>query len=238
MKKLTSIIVFSVFAAASLCAQEVVAEDSFASLGAWRAAAGTWKASGSLVQSDTASHLARINRSLPQSGVYQIQFTVKYSGGGFKSAKDAAAGRYHGGFGIHIGVDKAAASRAWGNGKSYLLWLNLDTEVPASSPHYGFRAQVYQSFSSSRMELLDDHNVEVIPADSVFRVLGAYTGRGVPVKIVVNANDGEVRVYDPTAENYYYYFYLDPKLLRGSWVSLRTNSLSAAFSDFKVTKLR
>jgi hypothetical protein len=222
----------------SLFAQSVLAEDSFSSIGVWKTAGGTWRADGSLVQSDTNAGLARINRQIPQSGVYQVDFTVKYVDGGFASRQDALGGKYHAGFGIHIGVDKAAPARAWGNGKSYLLWVNLDTTVDRNSPHFGFRGQIYQSRTNTNMTLMKDHNVEILPLDTAFKTLNGFAGKTVPVKILINTNDGEIRVYDPTVPNYYYYFYLDPKLLKGAWISLRTNKLSAAFDDFKVTKIR
>jgi hypothetical protein len=240
MKKnaLCLILFCAVVASGPLFAQSVLAEDSFASIGTWKSAGGTWRADGRLVQSDTAAGLARINRKIPQSGVYQVDFTVKYMGGGFASRQAALQGKYHAGFGIHIGVDRAAAGRAWGNGKSYLLWVNLDTTVSRNSPHFGFRGQVYQSRTNTNMTLLKDHNVEILPLATALPALNDFTGKAVPVKIIINTNDGEIRVYDPTVAGYYYYFYLDPKLLKGAWISLRTNKLSAAFDDFKVTKIR
>ncbi|MDR3200228.1 MAG: hypothetical protein LBT68_02105 [Spirochaetales bacterium] len=239
MKKLILFaIVFGAVTAGSVFAQSVVAEDNFSSIGAWKAAGGSWRAAGSLVQGDKNAPLARINRQLPQSGVYEVDFSIKYAGGGYKDLREAAQGKYHAGFGIHIGVDKAASGVAWGNGKSYLLWVNLDTEVSKNSPHYGFRGQIYQSRTNTDMRLMKDYNVEILPVSTALPLLDGIGEKIVPVKLIINTNDGEIRVYDPTRANYYYYFYLDPKLLKGSWVSLRTNKLSAAFSDFKVTKLR
>jgi hypothetical protein len=237
-KNVLCLILFCAVTAGSLFAQSVLAEDSFASLGAWKSAGGKWLANGSLVQGDTSAGLARINRQIPQSGVYQVDFTVKYVGGGFASAQAARQGKYHAGFGIHIGVDRPAASIAWGNGRSYLLWVNLDTTVAGNSPHFGFRGQVYQSQTNTRMNLMKDYNVEILPVAAALPALNNFVGKEVPVKILINTNDGEIRVYDPTAPGYYYYFYLDPKLLKGSWLSLRTNKLSAAFNSFKVTKIR
>jgi hypothetical protein len=239
MKKFTlSVLVLFAVTAASVLAQTVIADDSFASIGAWQTSGGTWRANGSLIQSDTQTGLARINRQIPQSGVYQVEFTVKYSGGGFASPQAAAQGKYHAGFGIHIGVDKAAKTVAWGNGKSYLLWANLDTIVPSGSPHFGLRGQVYQSFTNTRMDLLKDYNVEILPLNAALPALNNLAGKTLPVKLVINTNDGEIRVYDPTVAGYYYYFYLNPGQLKGSWLSLRTNKLSVTFDDFKVTKIR
>jgi hypothetical protein len=237
-KKALSLILVCAVTAGSLFAQSVLAEDTFSSIGAWKSAGGAWRADGSLIQSDTKAGLARINRQIPQSGVYQVDFSIKYVNGGFADSQALREGKYHAGFGIHIGVDKPAPAVAWGNGKSYLLWVNLDTTVGQDSPHFGFRGQVYQSTANTKMNIIKDYNVEILPLASALPTLNNFLGKEVPVKIVINTNDGEIRVYDPTVPHYYYYFYLDPKLLKGAWISLRTNKLSAAFDDFKVTKLR
>jgi hypothetical protein len=222
----------------SVFAQSVVADDNFSSLGTWKAAGGVWKADGRLVQGDEKTPLAQINRQVLQSGVYEVDFTIRYGAGGYRNTQEALKGKYHAGFGIHIGIDRPTALRSWGNGNSYLLWVNLDTTVSRESPHYGLRGQVYRSRTNTDMRLMKDYNVEILPVASALGALNNIVGVSVPVKLIVNTNDGEVRVYDPTIPGYYYYFYLDPKLLKGSWISLRTNKLSAAFDDFKVTKLR
>jgi hypothetical protein len=237
-KNVLCLILFCAMTAGSLFAQSVVAEDTFASIGAWKSAGGRWLANGSLVQGDKNASLAQINRQIPQAGVYEVDFTVKYVDGGFTNAQAALQGKYHAGFGIHIGIDRPAAATAWGNGKSYLLWVNLDTTVARNSPHFGLRAQVYQSLTNSRMNLMKDYNVEILPLATALPALNSFAGKTVPVKIIINTNDGEIRVYDPTEPGYYYYFFLDPKQLKGAWLSLRTNKLSAAFDDFKVTKIR
>jgi hypothetical protein len=238
MKKLAlSLILLCAAAAVSLIAQSVIADDNFSSLGAWKAAYGTWKADGVLTQSNVKTGLARIDRQLPQSGVIQLEFTAKYVDGGYADQKAFANGPYHGGFGIHIGVNKPAPGLAWGNGKSYLLWLNYDDSVAKASEHYGLRAQVYESKTNSRMNLVPGHSLEIFPRDIVMQNL-YYLQYTLPVKVQINTNDGEIRVYDPTVDGYYYYLYLDPKLLKGSYVSFRTNRVSLQFDDFKVTKLR
>ena len=232
------VLALSVLSVGIAFAQSVVANDNFSSIGAWKAAGGSWKADGRLVQGDAKAPIAQINRQLPQSGVYELSFTVQYVGGGYKNDKEALQGKFRAGFGLHIGIDKASSRMAWGNGRSYLLWVNLDTQVPSNSPHYGLRGQVYQSRTNTDMRLMKDYNVEILPVAAACDVVSGMLGQAVPVKIVINTNDGEIRVYDPTVPGYYYYFYLDPKMLKGSWVSLRTSKLSAAFKDFKVTQLR
>lgn len=62
-----------------------------------------------------------------------------------------------------------------------------------------------------------------------------YLDRDVPVSIRVNTRTGEIGVKDPTAP-IRFYFSVDPALVRGSYVSLRTNSLSASYDDFTVTQ--
>lgn len=216
---------------------QTVADDSFATMSGWTPVYGTWSANGALVQSDTKTGLAMINRKLPQSGSYQLEYTATYLAGGYANAAAAAMGKYHGGFGIHIGIDKPATSVSWGNGESYLLWFNLDTEVPESSPYYGLRAQVYKSSSNSVMNLMDDYNAEILPQDVVEANLD-YLSVPLTVTMIVDTESGEVQVFDPTQEDTYYSVYLDPAILKGSYVSFRTNTLSMSFDDFRITKLR
>lgn len=124
-----------------------------------------------------------------------------------------------------------------GERRSYLLWLNYDDVVPPTSVHYGFRGQVYRSFSNSEMELMPEYNVEIYPREVVLENLD-YLQYPLPVKIRVDTSTGEIRVYHPVETSYYYYFHLDPSLLKGSYVSFRTNSLAVEIDDFKVTKIR
>lgn len=177
-----------------------------------------------------------INRKLPQSGVYQLEYTVSYLDGGFADAKAAAMGKYHAGFGIHIGIDKAARNLSWGNGKSYLLWFNLDTTVPRASEHYGLRAQVYKSTSNSTMNLMKEYNEEVLPVEVVEESLD-YLSEALYFKMIVDTDSGEIQVFDPTLEDHYYSVYLDPAMLKGSYIAFRTNKVSVAFNNLKVTPL-
>jgi hypothetical protein len=235
-------------------AQTVIVSDDFNSgdMKGWTIGHGDWDIeSRRLVQTDTSTGLARIDRSVQQSGTVQLEFTVRYLDGGYEEGT-MGDGPYHAGFGIHIGVDKAALGKmAWGNGNSYLLWLNLDTEVTTDSEHYGFRAQVYRSRSHVDMGLMDDYNVDIPGAlgytlMDVYNsgIIGKYINMDVPVKIVVNTNTGLVKVYDPSIDPdeygyaYAYYFYLDPAVLKGSYISLRTNDLGLRFDDVVVTKLK
>ena len=232
------ILVLSILGAGTVFAQSVVADDSFASIGSWRAAGGTWRADGRLTQADAQAPIAQIVRQLPQSGVYEVEFTITYAAGGYRSEQDARRDIYRAGFGLHIGIDRPSGVLSWGNGNSYLLWVNLDTEVPRTSRHYGLRGQIYRSRTDTDMTLMDDFNVEILPLAQALDTVGGMLNQAVPVRLRINTNDGEVRVYDPTDPGYYYYFYLEPRLLRGSWISLRTSKFSAAFRDFRVVQER
>ena len=236
MKRLAVLLaILSLLVPFTLAAQTVLVNDAFSSMGSWQAAYGDWLVnSGALVQNDVKAGMAKANRPASQSGITEYDFTVKYVNGGFTSQSDLQKGIYHAGFGIHIGVKNPSMKKSWGNGQSYLLWLNLDTrpETMAKSPeHYGFRAQVYKSESNSKMTLLSQYNIQ-IPASWLKT---EYLGYTIPVKIVVDSKTGLVKVYDPTLANYVYKFYIDGDLT-GSYVAFRTNSMAVKFDDFKMVK--
>jgi hypothetical protein len=65
--------------------------------------------------------------------------------------------------------------------------------------------------------------------------LRPYLRRDIPVSIRVNTRTGEVGVKDPTAP-IRFYFNVDPDMLDGDYVSLRTNALAASFDNFTVTR--
>jgi hypothetical protein len=187
---------------------------------------GSWVGiNGRLYQNDVNNPLAKINFQIPQSGTMEYDFNVRYQGGGFTDRK--------GGFGIQIFVDKAFNGKSWGDGNSYLLWLNYDEH-----PTYGgagFRAQIYRSTSNVDMTLVPGYDIALNPS-----VLArGNVSQIVPVKIVVNGNTGGVKVYDPTKSTpYYYAFTLPTAPGSGGYVALRTNSLSVSFGGMKVTKLQ
>jgi hypothetical protein len=232
---------------------QVIVDDSFETLGEWVPGYGEWGIRGGmLVQRDTKTGLARIDRMVPQSGEIEISFTVRYEAGGFEDQAALAMAQLHGGFGIHIGVENPPLGRvAWGAGNSYLLWLNLDTRaaVAKDAPeHLGFRGQVYRSVKNSEMTLTDDTkygvslNADIIAALNAYGInlglddLAVYAGQIVPVKIRVNYRTGVVMVMDPTNPSLWFSFDLDPAILAGNYVSLRTNSLAVSFGDFVVTR--
>ncbi len=187
---------------------------------------GSWVGmNGRLYQNDVNNPLAKVNFKIPQSGTMEYDFNVRYQGGGFEDMK--------GGFGIQIFVDNAFNGKSWGDGQSYLLWLNYDQH-----PTYGgagFRAQVYKSTSATHMTLVPGYDIALNPSV----LTRSNVSQIVPVKIIVNGNTGDVKVYDPTKSTpYYYEFKLPTAPGSGQYAALRTNSLSVSFGDMKVTKLQ
>ena len=182
-------------------------------------AAGRWSFIGSrLYQSDKTAGLAKMNIRVPQNGPMIYEFNVRYEDG----IQDG-----HGGFGIHVFEDAAFNGRSWGAGRSWLLWLNYDEHPVANSGiPYGFSAQVYQSRSNSLMDLKQSYDLNMYVPYITWNDITSI----VPVKIYINGDTGEVRVYDPTDPQLsaYWYFFID-KGLRGDWISIRTNGASVSF---------
>ncbi|MDR0312378.1 MAG: hypothetical protein LBI14_02150 [Treponema sp.] len=203
--------------AVTLFAQVALPEHQFA--------AGRWAWSGTrLVQNDIHSGLAKLNVRAPQSGGMLYEFNARYVDG----LEDG-----HGGIGIHLFMDNALNAASWGGGNSILLWLNYDEHPVTRGFITGFTAQVYKSTSNSTMELVD--TIDLNWALPYFDISGI-----VPVKIWVDGNTGEIRIYDPTDPTLSDYFYIHlsdypayfPRSafpLRGNWVALRTNGISVSF---------
>ena len=178
-------------------------------------ASGSWSLGDRLYQNDANARLAKVNVFAPQSGPMIYEFNVRYEGG----IEDG-----HGGFGIHVFANNVLNRASWGNGQSYLLWLNYDDNPITRGIPRGFSAQVYRSISNSYMELMQSFDL------NEFAYLLTYENAQyeVPVRIWIDGNSGEVRVYDPTDLDYYWYFYIGSNL-RGNWISLRTNGLGVSF---------
>jgi hypothetical protein len=224
-RSLVSFLVVALFfgAALSLSAQSFSADFGRTASDAGRY--GTWQVSaGRLYQRDVVEPLAKINFRVPQSGLMEYTFNVRYEGGGIEDMKA--------GFGLQVFVDSAHSGRSWGNGKSWLLWLNYDENATYGGK--GFRGQVYKSKSHTSMQLMDAYDIELDASVLTEENLDII----VPVKITVDGRNGQVRVWDPTVDNYYYEFYLDDAPGSGNYISFRTNSLSASFDDLRVRKLR
>jgi len=173
--------------------------------------------SGRLYQNDASAPLAKVNIRVPQSGPMIYEFNARYEDGPRKT---------HAGFGIHIFADDVLHSVSWGSGVSYLLWFNYDENPVTQGIPRGLSAQVYRSYSNTRMDL-----IESVDLNEFVGMVDQYITRQIPIKIWANGDTGEVRVYDPTdpALDYYFYFYLPTKGLKGNWISLRTNGLKASF---------
>ncbi len=260
MKKI-ALIMGALLLVTSMVAVAQTVNDDFSSMRGWTAGPGDWVVRGGrLVQQDAGEPLARIDRRVNQGSSYELEFSIRYVDGGFRNQEEFMAGIYHAGFGIHLGVDNPALGRrAWGSGESYLLWLNLDTrpETRRNNPeHYGFRAQVYHSTDNSTMRLardpalrrdpelsryvVDDYmSIDIIRAlrdwgvDLSIDDLAMVLNQDVPINIRVNPRTGEIGVLDPTAP-IRFFFRVDPAVLRGNYVSLRTNKLAVSYPYFSV----
>jgi hypothetical protein len=187
----------------------------------YRFASGRWGfLGGRLYQNDLGARLAKVNFQVAQSGPMVYEFNARYEGG----AEDG-----HGGFGLHVFGDRVYNDASWGSGVSYLLWLNYDEKPSNSKIPGGLSAQIYKSVSNSRMDLVESVSLREFEQYLTPENLSG----AIPIKIEINGNTGEVRVYDPTdpALSYYYYYYVNPRdvPLRGNWVALRTNGLKASF---------
>jgi hypothetical protein len=198
--------------ASGLYAQSGLPEYHFAS--------GNWGFSGDrLYQRDAQAPLAKVNFRAPQSGPMVYEFNARYESG----AEDG-----HGGFGLHVFADSVANQASWGSGNSYLLWLNYDENPISRTIPRGFSAQVYRSYSNSRMELVESFDLNEY-ADLLTE---ENLADPVPIKIVVDGSNGEVQVYDPTDPEGYFVFALDRKdtPLKGDWAVLRTNGVQLSFA--------
>lgn len=189
---------------------------------AYRFASGKWQFVGErLFQNDEKAGLAKANFTVPQSNAMIYEFNARYELG----AEDG-----HGGFGIHIFGDTAIDKASWGSGNSYLLWLNYDENPKSKDIPKGLSAQVYRSYSHSRMELVDSVDLN----EYAYLLTEDNLSAPVPVKLIVDGDTGEVRIFDPRDPDLrdYFYFYLDSKdvPLKGNYVALRTNGMTLSFA--------
>lgn len=211
MKKLLAVLVV-LGLSVPIFAQNLLPEHRFAS--------GSWSFIGPrLYQGDARAPLAKVNVRIPQSGPMIYAFNARYESG----AEDG-----HAGFGIHLFADAAHQGASWGTGKSYLLWLNYDENPRNASIPRGFSAQVYRSISHSRMELV--HSIDLNQYSSL--ITPESLAQPLPIRLYMDGNTGEIRVYDPTDPSYYYFFYIDKGdvPIKGNWVALRTNGVKMSFA--------
>jgi hypothetical protein len=183
----------------------------------YQPAAGKWMLTADrLYQNDATEKLAKINIKVPQVGKMVYEFNARYEGG----AEDG-----HGGFGIHLFADTAHPGRSWGSGSSYLLWVNYDMNPVSKDIPKGFSAQLYRSVSHSKMEL-----VQSVDLNQYARlVTPAVLANPIPVKLWVDSAKGEIRFYDPTNPNYYFYLTVKDFPKVGQWIAVRTNGMKVSF---------
>jgi len=194
----------------------------------WIKASGDWQVkSGELVQADSKEMMAVLNIPADQSGVVQYEFDLRYLDG----AQDDYAG-----FGFHIMVSDPSRARSWGDGVSGLLWLTWDKAAYGA----GIFAQAYASTGATQMTLYPPR--DIVKAGNNLPLPASYLKPEflrvtIPVKIVVDTKAGELKVYDPLDMNYFYRFRAEMPIKSGKYFALRTNSLSVALDNLKVTKL-
>lgn len=231
---------------------------------AWIPAEGMWNVIGKdISQGDATSKLSRLDSKIVNGSTIELSFNVAYIAGGYRDEQMLSKGEYHAGFGIHLGVeDPLLRERSWGNGDSYLLWINLDTRSTTRTDmpeHYGLRAQVYKSNSPSSMNLIksdmlaqdaallsmsvDNYaSIDIVKAIkklsgvdmSIEDVIAYFAPGGVDVHLRANIRTGEIAVMDPTNSGMYFKFPLDPGVLSGDYISLRTNNVALNFSNVSV----
>jgi len=225
MKKSLAFLVILLAFGATAFAQTVVFHTDFSTSIMLPKSHGDWEVMGGrLYQSDVDEHLAKINVMARQSGEMQYEFNVRYEGGGMEDLM--------GGFGIHVFVDNPWNGMSWGNGDSYLLWLNYDPS-PSYGPK-GFTAQIYKSVSETKMELVGYYDLNKY----AYLLNTANLNLLVPARIKINGNTGSVWVESPLEAGYGFRFSLGSALGSGEYVALRTNSLALSFDNLKVTKLK
>jgi hypothetical protein len=216
---LAVLLVFGAFASA----ESVVFEQDFSKSIMLPKSQGDWEViGGRLYQNDEDERLAKVNVMARQSGEMQYEFNVRYEGGGFKDLM--------GGFGIHIFVDNPWDGMSWGNGDSFLLWLNYDP-APTYGPK-GFSAQIYKSTSETQMVLVGHFDLN----SYAYLLNASNLNVVIPARIKINGTTGSVWVESPLSPGYGYRFSLGSSLGRGNYVALRTNSLALSFDNLKITK--
>jgi hypothetical protein len=180
---------------------------------------GDWEIVGNRVyQNDTNTSIAKAWLEYPQKGVVEYNFNVRFEEGFFDDG--------HAGFGLHIFVDKPSKGFSWGEGKSYLIWLNYDKNPVSDEIPKGLSAQVYRSDANWAMELLKSYSLSAME-----KVMMSYPmDTLVPIRIVADGRTGMLKVYDPVNPSIYYPIKLDNKrALEGKYVTLRTNSGAFSF---------
>ena len=90
------------------------------------------------------------------------------------------------------------------------------------------------------MALVDTLNIDILAALNAYGFnvslddLAGFVAAPADIKMRINADTGRIMVMDPTNPQLWFYFDVDPRVLNGNYVSLRTNSLAVSFSDFVI----
>lgn len=201
-----------------ICLSVVFSAGAFAESMKVKASYGDWNISSYQIKSDSETSMAKANIYVPQYGTMVYEFKARYLDG----LQDG-----HGGFGIHVFVDKPAPGKAWGEGDSYLLWINYDENPVNSSTPKGLSAQIYKSDSNSRMNLVQSVSLKAIEP-----LVMKSMNYALPVKLVIDGKTGMAKIYDPFKADLAYTFPLSSDIpMKGNYVSLRTNSLGVAFTQ-------
>ncbi len=200
-----------------LCLALLLITPLFSEIPSIKPSYGDWEIMGNrLYQNDLKAGMAKANLPMGQDGIVTYNFNVKYVDG----IQDGM-----GGFGIHVFVDKPAAGKAYGEGNSYLLWLNYDEKPQSSSVPAGLSAQIYKSSSYTNMKL-----VQAVSLKSIEPVIAQYMDKTLPVKMEINSRTGMGKVFDPFDDSRYFVFSLgNTAPVSGDYVTLRTNSLGVSF---------
>ena len=180
---------------------------------------GDWEIRGNRIyQDDVETGIAKAWLAYPQEGLVEYNFNVKFEDGFVEDG--------HAGFGLHVFVDDPAEGYSWGEGNSYLLWLNYDRDPVSNDIPKGLSAQVYKSSVDWDMELL-----ESVKLPGFDKIISNYpSDTKLPIRITVDGRSGIVKIYDPINAGIYYTVKLDnDKPLKGNYVTLRTNSGAFSF---------
>ncbi len=229
--KVILVLVF-LFTAVVAFSQVTLVSDTFdrMSMGDWELLSGNWKVmGGKMYQTDTAENMAMVIIPVKQSGKVLYEFDVSYITGG----EDNYAG-----FGIHFCINNPSKVRSWGNGQSFLFWITWDPDT------YGWPGgfiQLYQSATPTRMDLFPEGDI-IEDGDSfpigIEYLDVEFLSFAITVRIELDTATGKCYIYDPfDPYKYRYPFDLGTPIKAGDYFAFRTNSLSVALDNFKVSKV-
>jgi hypothetical protein len=222
--------IFCLTLCAGATADRTLISDTFDFQGEWLASSGTWETTdGELYQLDAAERIATVTRIVRQSGELLYEFDLRY----LKGFDDG-----YGGFGIHILIDAPTGLRSWGQNASYLLWITHDMDEYKTPD---LHAHVYRSTGITRMDYhrMEGDEYRIPPAILSVAAMEqrAHSGEPIRVRFLVDTVAGTGMLYHPDRNGVYYDLDFGTSLGGGSYIALRTNSLSVAFDNVTVTRL-